>query len=163
VALYLLPSKTMSAKTIKVSEAPAATIEPEEFDPVAAEQASPPPAVTAVSPNGQSPPDDGWFDLTNPIFIGGGSAQRTLTRLRIDSRDLDGIYFFQIDDEFREKYPDKYRTAINKVGELEVQKLVLCALNKIAPEDLFKIPFNELGLVFLNLARFLYLRPRKKT
>lgn len=96
--------------------------------------------------------DSKYFYLSKPIQAG----EKTLERLLLDPIGLSGRKYFELTKRFRAEYPETFRSSFNKNSEEEFISLVIAELNEIAPQDLYKIPFNELPLLFLRASSFLY-------
>ena len=97
--------------------------------------------------------DERYFILGKPLVI----ADRKLDRLLIDPRGtLAGKDFFSLIAEFRRQFPDLYRTTFNLYSEINFVSLVVAKLNKITPEDLYKLDYGDLPPLFLRAAAFHY-------
>jgi hypothetical protein len=96
--------------------------------------------------------DDRYFVLSKPLVAG----KEKLTRLLIDPKSLGGRGFFNVVAEFRRQYPDIYRVTFNLFSEINFLSLVIARLNKITPEDLYKLDYTELPLLMLRASAFQY-------
>jgi hypothetical protein len=127
-----------------------------------AKNAKEPPAVLpdaeAESPvvatsNGDTPPQDpDYFYLSSPITVDG----KEFTRLRMNPKGiLKGREFFRIVDRYQRKFPDEARSSFNKFTSENFLSLVLAEINKpLTPEDLYKLDYVDLPLLFLQAASF---------
>jgi hypothetical protein len=126
------------------------TLSPPEELKLAAKPETQPEAATTGGSNGEEPDSD-YFYLSSPIFIDG----KEFTRLRMNPKGvLRGKQFFAIVDRYRRKFPDEARTSFNKFTSENFLSLVLAEINKIAPEDLYKVDYLDLPLLFLEAASF---------
>jgi hypothetical protein len=81
----------------------------------------------------------------------------TVSRLLVDSGELSGTTYFKIVGRFRKEYPEIYRTSLNKLSEETFMSYVVAELNPpMAPEDLGKVSFKDLPILFLSLLGFVY-------
>src|SRR5262245_49519358 len=108
----------------------------------------PPSAETSVK-NGDGENEDDFFYLTTPITVDG----KEMKRLRLNPKGvLSGKAFFSLIQRYQRKFPDEARTNFNKFTNENFLSLVLAEINKIAPEDLYKIDYLDLPLLFLRAA-----------
>jgi hypothetical protein len=111
----------------------------------------PPPEAPKASTNGEVENEDDFFYLSTPISVDG----KELKRLRLNPKGvLSGRAFFSLIQRYQRKFPDEARTNFNKFTNENFLSLVLAAINKIAPEDLYKIDYLDLPLLFLRAASF---------
>jgi hypothetical protein len=99
-----------------------------------------------------------FYELGEPITVG----SRQITRLQVDSRELSGKKFFEVLALFNRRYPRLAALSLNKYDSEEYLSLVLAELNEITPEDLSKLSFTELPLLFMRARSFLYAGGRKR-
>ena len=114
---------------------------------------APPGKIEAAAPastNGEKP-DPNYFYLSVPINVDG----KEFTRLRINPKGvLKGKQFFSLIGRYQRKFPDEARTAFNKFTSENFLSLVVGEINKIAPEDLYKVDYVDLPLLFLEASAF---------
>lgn len=105
-----------------------------------------------VVTNGSEPaPDPDYFELSSPITV----EDKTLARLRLNPRGvLRGKQFFALINRYQRKFPEEARNTLNKYVSENFLSLVLAEINGIAPEDLYKIDYADLPLLFLQAATF---------
>jgi hypothetical protein len=106
---------------------------------------------TTEKANGEVENEDDYFYLSSPILVEG----KEITRLLLNPKGiLKGKSFFSIIRRYQNKFPDEARTSFNKFTSENFLSLVLAEINKIAPEDLAKIDYTDLPLLFLRAASF---------
>jgi hypothetical protein len=99
---------------------------------------SPAPSLEVSSANGDDETD--YFMLAEPISVDG----RSIDRLRINPKGvLKGKQFFSLVQRYQRKFPDEARSNFNKFTSENYLSLVLAEINKIAPEDLYKLPYED--------------------
>ncbi len=105
--------------------------------------------------------DPRYFKLTKPITIG----QKTIDRLLVVASELTGHVYFNLVARFRKEYPDEYRLSFNKLSDELFLSYVVAELNPpMVVEDVRKISFKDLPLIFMTLAGFLFgARPETAT
>lgn len=108
------------------------------------------PATPAAEPPAAD--DDDYFLLKEPITVG----DKTFDRLLINPKKLGGKGFFGVVNAFQKRFPDIYRTSFNLYNEVHFLGLVIARLNRIAPEDLYKLDYTELPLLMLRASAFHY-------
>jgi hypothetical protein len=111
--------------------------------------------------NGEAAPEtdaESWYDLDEPITVG----TQKIPRLKVDSRELSGTKFFEILENFNRTYPRLAALALNKYDTEQYLGLVIAELNQITPEDLRKLSFTELPLLFMRARSFVYAGGRRK-
>src|SRR6266436_988780 len=122
--------------------------------PIRAKASPPlPPALPPVeaSDNGDVEDEDDYFYLSTPISVDG----REMTRLRLNPKGvLKGKQFFTLIKRYQSKFPDEARTNFNKFTSENFLSLVIADINKIVPEDLYKMSYEDLPLLFLRAASF---------
>jgi hypothetical protein len=128
----------------------------------------PPPRVEATpeveveveaSANGAEPDND-YFELSTPIYVDG----KEFKRLRINPKGiLKGKQFFALIGRYQRKFPDEARTAFNKFTSENFLSLVLAEINRIAPEDLYKVDYLDLPLLFLQASAFHFAGGKRAT
>ena len=97
--------------------------------------------------------DPRYFKLSKPIKVN----NQIFERLLVDCGELPGAVYFDLVGRFRKEYPDIYRSSINKLGEEIFLSYVLAALNPpLAVEDVRKIAFKDLPIVFMAIQSFVY-------
>ena len=106
-----------------------------------------------VKPENQNDPR--YFYLRKAIEVDG----RELKYLMLDPDlgDFSGRDFFKLDAVYRRKHPEevsRQTTPWQKYTSESYLSLVIAKLNKITPEDLYKIPYKELSKMFLQAAPF---------
>jgi hypothetical protein len=117
---------------------------------------SPPPTALApeavpVKPSADGDDETDYFKLAEPINVDG----RSIDRLRINPKGvLKGKQFFSLVQRYQRRYPDEARSNFNKFTSENYLSLVLAEINKIAPEDLYKLPYEDLPVLFLRAASF---------
>jgi hypothetical protein len=121
--------------------------------PVPEEQKAVSVELEVVKPENQNDPR--YFYLKNPIDVDG----REIRYLMLDP-DLGGLRgrdHFQIGVTYARKFPDeisRQTTPWQKYLSENYLSLVIAKLNKIAPEDLFKVPFKDRSKLFMQAATF---------
>ncbi len=104
--------------------------------------------------------DDRYYKLFRPITVGA----KTFDRLLIDSSELSGTVYFNLVSRFRKERSDIYRTSINKLMEETFLSYVIAELNPpMIVEDVQKIGFADLPLLFMSLQGFLFGARTEKT
>jgi len=112
------------------------------------EPAPPPEPVQAEAEN----PDD-YFYLSKPITIHDPKGDRHIDKLLLNPKKLGGRGFFVVVAQFAKLYPDDYRTVLMLGNNVNFIQLVVARLNKIVPEDLYKLEYTDLaGLVWRTSA-----------
>ncbi len=97
--------------------------------------------------------DPRWFALSKPITVG----QKTLDRLLVDTSELTGHSYFNLVARFRKECPTEYRESFNKLSDELFLSYVVAELNPpMVVEDVRKITFKDLPILFLQLASFLF-------
>ncbi len=110
------------------------------------------PAVSAA-PTKPDIDDQRYFKLSKPITV----ADKKITRLLVDCSELTGTTYFNLVGRFRRECPDVYRSSFNKLGEETFLSYVVAELNPpMVVEDVQKITFKDLPILFLQLASFLF-------
>jgi hypothetical protein len=118
-------------------------------DPQSAQPAEPALEVVTETPLAELDPD--YFYLSQSIDIDG----QPVNRLRINPRGvLRGKQFFDLIGRYQRKFPEEARTSINKYVSENFLSLVIAQINEIAPEDLYKVEYGDLPLMFLQAATF---------
>jgi hypothetical protein len=118
------------------------------------------PNLEVVSSNGETEQDPNYFNLTTPIEVDG----KQFNRLRINPRGiLKGKSFFNLINRYQRKFPDEARATLNKYISENFLSLVLAEINQIAPEDLYKVDYGDLPLLFLQAATFHFGAGRETT
>jgi len=109
----------------------------------------PQPDLEVVSPEKGN--DNRYFYLSSPINADG----KEITYLLLDPRGkLTGKEFFEMIRLYQRKYPEDSRSTFNKFTSEAFLSLVIAKLNKITPEDLYKAPWEDLPLMFLQASSF---------
>src|ERR1700751_4925648 len=86
--------------------------------------------------------DDDYFYLSTPFVIHNpAKGDRTIDKLLINPKKLGGEGFFAVVSEFSKRFPDEYRTAFNLYNNINFVQLVIARLNRIVPEDLYKLEY----------------------
>lgn len=101
--------------------------------------------------------DTRYFYLAKPIQVG----DRKIDQLLLDPKELGGRGFFAIVNEFRKTFPEIYRVSFNLYSEVSFLSMVIAKLNKITREDLYKLQYDELPILFLRASSFHYSGGRK--
>lgn len=106
-----------------------------------------------VKPENQNDPR--YFYLRKAIEVDG----RELKFLMLDPDlgEFSGRDFFKLDALYRRKYPEevaRQSTPWQKYTSESYLSLVIAKLNKITPEDLYKVPYKELSKMFLQASPF---------
>ena len=97
--------------------------------------------------------DPRYFFLSEPISVAG----KSIDKLLIDTSSLKGPVYFKLATRFRSEHPDVYRTSFNKFGEEIFLAYVVAELNPpMIVDDLQKLDFNDLPMLFLRMQSFLY-------
>ena len=97
--------------------------------------------------------DPRYFKLSKPIAVG----NQTFEQLLVDSSELSGTTYFKLVGRFRKEYPEMYRSSINKLGEETFMSYVVAELNPpMAAEDVPKISFTDLPILFMALQSFVF-------
>jgi hypothetical protein len=118
------------------------------------------PIEIEVVPNGSepAPQDPDYFYLSTPIQVDG----KEFSRLRLNPRGvLTGKQFFTITNRYKRKFPEESSTTFNRYGSENFLSLFIAELNGIAPEDLFKLDYGDLPLMFFQAAAFHFGAGRK--
>jgi hypothetical protein len=98
--------------------------------------------------------DPRYFWLSEPIMVAG----KRIEKLLIDTSALRGPVYFKLITRLRNEHPKIQRTSINPLGEEIFLGYVVAELNPpLVVEDLAKISFDDLGILFLRMQSFLYL------
>jgi hypothetical protein len=122
--------------------------------------ASPPPEIEASSKNGDGEKEGDYFYLSTPITVDG----KEISRLRLNPKGiLTGRSFFSLIAKYQRKFPDEVDTNLRKFANENFLSLVLGELNKIAPEDLYKVDYDDLPMLFIRAAGFHFSGGRKAT
>lgn len=101
--------------------------------------------------------DDDYFYLSTPFVIHNpAKGDRTIDKLLINPKKLGGKGFFAVVSEFSKRFPDEYRTAFNLYNNINFVQLVIARLNRIVPEDLYKMEYTDLPLLMLRASAFHY-------
>ncbi len=104
----------------------------------------------------ESPPttdDPRYFKLSKPITVGA----KTLDRLLVDTSELTGHSYFNLVARFRKECPEEYRTSLNKLTDEVFLSYVVAELNPpMVVEDVRKVTFKDLSVLFLQLVGFLF-------
>jgi hypothetical protein len=112
-----------------------------------------PEAAVEVLPNGSEPAqlDPNYYYLSEPIAID----DKSVSRLRINPRGvLKGRQFFDLVNQYQRKFPDESRGVISKYTSENFLALVIAKLNQIAVEDLYKLDYGDLPLMFMQAQTF---------
>lgn len=97
--------------------------------------------------------DPRYFYLSEPIAV----AKKTFERLLIDTSALKGPVYFKLAERFRLEHPEIYRTSFNKFAEEIFLAYVVAELNPpMIIDDLQKIDFSDLPILFMRMQAFLY-------
>jgi hypothetical protein len=97
--------------------------------------------------------DPRYFFLNEPITVGG----KPIDKLLIDTSALRGPVYFKLVTRFRSEHPDIYRNSFNKLSEEIFLSYVVAELNPpLVVDDLAKLAFDELPVLFLRMQVFLY-------
>lgn len=114
------------------------------------------PPEPADSPNGaQSIPaakseESRYFVLSKPIEVG-GRVKKTFDRLLVDSTELGGDVYFELIDRYSAEYPRAAQINFTEMRDKRFLAMVICKLNPpMIEEDLKKVSFIDLGLLFLR-------------
>ena len=103
--------------------------------------------------------DPRYFWLSEPISVAG----KTIEKLLIDTSSLRGPVYFKLAARFRTEHPAVYRTSFNKFGEEIFLSYVVAELNPpMIVDDLQKLDFNDLPMLFLRMQSFLYAKRAAK-
>jgi hypothetical protein len=127
------------------------TTEAENLEPEPAADRAETPQTPETPPPAASDTDD-YFTLSAPMNAG----KQTLTRLLINPKRLGGKGFFGVVNQFQKRFPDIYRTSFNLYSEIHFLALVIAKLNRITPEDLYKLEYTDLPLLMLRASAFHY-------
>jgi hypothetical protein len=106
--------------------------------------------------------DPSYYYLANPIEVDG----RELSAIRIDPKGIiSGRDWFNILQTYKRKYPEESRggNPLHRYFEEGYLSLVIARLNKITPEDLFKIDPEELPNLFTEARIFQFSGAKKQT
>jgi hypothetical protein len=116
---------------------------------VPSQETSPSPELEVVSPEMGN--DNRYFYLSSPIVVEG----REIRWLLLDPKgSLTGKDLFELLRSYQRKYPEDSRVTFNKFTSEVFLSLVVAKLNKIVPEDLYKMPYEDLPIMFLQAASF---------
>ncbi len=97
--------------------------------------------------------DTRYFKLSKPITVG----QKTLELVLVDASELTGNVYFNLVARFRKECPEEYRLSFNKLSDELFLSYVVAELNPpMVVEDVRKITFRDLPLIFMTLAGFLF-------
>ena len=118
--------------------------------------ASAPAPPTEPAPTEPEKQDPDYFYLATPIVIPNPKGDRTIDRLLINPKKLGGKGFFAVVSAFSKLHPDEYRSAFNLYNNVNFMQLVIARLNKIVPEDLYKLDYTDLPLLMLRATAFHY-------
>jgi len=119
---------------------------------------SPPVELEVVKPENANDPR--YFYLSAPITADG----KELAFLLVDPKgQLSGKEFFELIRLYQRKFPEDARATFNKFTSEAFLSLVIARLNKITPEDLYKAPYEDLPLLFLQAASFQFSGGKKPT
>jgi hypothetical protein len=107
------------------------------------------PKFEVVSPEAGN--DVRYFYLSSSITVDG----REIKWLLLDPKGvLTGKDLFELLRAYQRKSPEDARVTFNKFTSELFLSLVIAKLNKITPEDLYKMPYEDLPLMFLQAASF---------
>jgi hypothetical protein len=129
-------------------------------EPNSMPEAAPEPQQSAIPSNAElevvkpeNRNDPRYYYLTNPISVDG----RELSAIRIDPKGIiNGRDWFTILAQHKRKYPEEAARGnpLHRYLEEGYLSLVIAKLNKIAPEDLYKIDPEELPTLFTEARTF---------
>jgi hypothetical protein len=129
--------------------------EPDRIPKTPPEAQQPPTSTNAeleiVKPENRNDPR--YYYLTNPISVDG----RELGAIRIDPKGIiNGRDWFTILAQHKRKYPEEAGRGnpLHRYLEEGYLSLVIAKLNKITPEDLYKIDPEELPTLFTEARTF---------
>jgi len=104
--------------------------------------------------------DARYFYLSAAINVDG----KEISRLLLDPKGkLTGRDLFDLVRTYERRYPESSRTTFNKFISEPFLGLVIAKLNKITPEDLYKMAYEDLPLMFLQAGSFQFSGGRKET
>jgi hypothetical protein len=107
------------------------------------------PKLEVVSPEAGN--DVRYFYLSAPINVDG----KEIKWLLLDPKGvLTGKDLFELLRTYQRKFPEDSRVTFNKFTSEVFLSLVVAKLNKITPEDLYKMHYEDLPLMFLQAASF---------
>jgi hypothetical protein len=115
-----------------------------------------PGTIVEIPAPAETEKDEDYFYLSKPIVIPNPSGDRTIDRLLINPKKLGGRGFFAVVSAFSKLHPEDYRTAFNLYNNVNFVQLVISRLNKIVPEDLYKMEYTDLPLLLLRASAFHY-------
>ena len=100
-----------------------------------------------------APDDPRYFKLSKPIRAG----DKTIDRLLLDASELSGAVYFSLVSRFRKEFPEEYRGSFNKLSDEVFLSYIVAELNPpMVVEDVRKIAFKDLPLIFITVASFLF-------
>jgi len=104
--------------------------------------------------------DPRYFYLSTPINVEG----KEISQLLLDPKGkLTGRDLFELVRTYERRYPESARTTFNKFVSEPFLGLVIAKLNKIAPEDLYKMAYEDLPIMFLQAGSFQFSGGKKPT
>lgn len=116
--------------------------------------------LAEAPPPEENSQDDNYFYLSEPIVVDG----RSIDKLLVNPKSvLTGKQFFAVINRYNRKFPEEARSSFNKYVSENFLSLVLAEINKIAPEDLYKVSYADLPLLFLQATSFHFAGGRKAT
>jgi hypothetical protein len=119
--------------------------------------------LEVTQPEEQKDPNCYYF-ADKLVVHGGPTGDKTLDRLRINPAGiLKGKDFFQLCSQFDRKFPNDSHNDFNRYASPNFLALLIAKLNGVTPEDVMSLPFEELPLLFISAAPFMYSGPAKKT
>lgn len=121
------------------------------ISPAAQPQSAQGTELEVVKPENRNDPR--FYYLSNAIEVDG----RVLSAIRIDPKGvITGRDWFALLAQYRRKYPEEAGRGnpLHRYLEEGYLSLVIAKLNKIAPEDLFKIDPEELPTLFTEARTF---------
>jgi hypothetical protein len=105
-------------------------------------------------------PDDRYFELLESITVG---KDIVISKILLDPAELKGPVFFKITERFRKEYQQRYREAVSGVNSRFSDDIflsyVIAELNPpMTVEDLQKVSFVDLDIMFLRAKAFAFLK-----
>ena len=104
--------------------------------------------------------DHRYYELSEPLQI--GSAK--ISKILIDKTELKGLTYFKLNERFRNENSDAYRNCLNRLLDTTWMAYQIAELNPpMTLEDVYRIPFYDLEMIFARMPAVSFLTRTKKT
>ena len=102
-----------------------------------------------------------YYELAEPLQIGSAN----LSKLLIDKTEIkSGLAYFKLNERYQNENPVAYRNCINRLLDTTWMAYQIAELNPpMTLEDVYRIPFYDLEMIFARMPAVSFLTRTKKT